>query len=84
MGLTLRRGTRRKACELLFMKICDLCRKTANRLHLGPKAAESVEVCDACEHDLMVRITKLQQEEAKMRETRWAAMIEDWKRTRVE
>lgn len=64
------------------MKICDLCRKTANRLHLGPKAAESVEVCDACEHDLMERITKLQTDEARMRETRWTDMIEQWKRER--
>jgi hypothetical protein len=64
------------------MKICDLCRQVTGNLHSGPKGAERAEVCDACEHDLMARITKLKQDEAATREARWATMIENWKAAR--
>jgi ribosome-binding protein aMBF1 (putative translation factor) len=73
------RGTWRNARETHSMKICDLCKKVTNHLHAGPKAAESVEVCDDCHHDLMERIAKLQKEEATMRERLWTDMIENWK-----
>ena len=66
----------------MFMKICDLCRQVTGSLHSGPKGTETMEICDACEHDLMARITKLKQDEAATREARWAKMIEDWKTER--
>ena len=64
------------------MKICDLCQRVADRLHVGPRGAEKAEVCEACNYDLMVRITKLQHEEARMREQLWTDMIENWKTER--
>lgn len=64
------------------MKICDLCQQVTNHLHSGPKGAEKLEICDLCRTDVMERITKLQRDEARMREVRWAAMIQDWKSER--
>jgi hypothetical protein len=63
------------------MKICDLCQQVADRLHSGLKGAP-IEVCDACNNDLMASITKLQREEARMRARLWTDMIEQWKTER--
>ena len=76
------RGTGINPCELHSMKICDLCKRVADRLHAGPRGAEKTEVCDACARVLMEHIAKLKHEEAATREARWAAMILDWKTER--
>jgi hypothetical protein len=64
------------------MKICDLCRQVTGNLHSGPKGTETMEICDACERVLMEHIAKMKQDEARTREARWTAMIENWKTER--
>jgi hypothetical protein len=66
----------------MFVKICDLCKQVTSNLHGGPKGTKTMEICDVCEHDLMIRITKLKQDEAATREALWARMILDWKTER--
>jgi|ERR1039458_740589 hypothetical protein len=75
-------GTSGKTPELPSMKTCDICAQVCGFLHSGPKGAERAEICDACEHDLLARITKLKTDEARTREALWTAMIKNWRHER--
>ena len=65
------------------MKICDICAKKVTDLKSGPPELQPMDVCADCFHDLLQRLSKMEQRLVEARGQWRVEAITGWRRERA-